>query len=44
MKQNNVFEPALLQGGKEKVIPPGTSPRALNYFNIYVYPHPCFQN
>lgn len=36
MKQNKVFESALLQGRKEKVIPPETSPTALYYFNIYL--------
>lgn len=38
MKQNDVFGSALLKGGKKNVIPPETSPRALNYFNIYLHP------
>lgn len=38
MKQNDVFGSALLKGGKENVIPPETSPRALNYFNIHLHP------
>lgn len=38
MKQNDVFGSALLKGGKENVIPPETSPRALNYFSIHLHP------
>lgn len=37
MKQRDVFGSALLKGGKKNIIPPETSPRALNFFNIYLY-------
>lgn len=44
MEQNKVFGSALLKRGKEKIIPPETSLRALNYFNIYLCPHTYNQN